>query len=114
MSPYLLTVCDGLHKMCFGFALLLGVFLALGVAIRGIGGPDMSDPEKEALNKTIIKLSIPFGFCVLISVLVPSSEQLRNAYVMTEAAKLATAENGKLAAEEILKRIDKLIEIKQK
>lgn len=41
----------------------------------------------------------------------PSTEALKEAYILTELSKIATAENAKLTAVEVTKRLDSIIEI---
>lgn len=109
MSPYALTVINGIHNLSFFVSLMLGFVVLLGAIVLTIHSHECG----PVFRKGVIRAGCVFLFFGVLSALCPSATQLRDAYIMTEVAKVATADNAKATAEVLLQRIDKLLELQK-
>ncbi len=97
---YVLSILDGLQCGIVVLALLAAVFGMISAA---------QEDDLAAMRR-------PFGLAValvLIASLMPTQESLTRAYLMTEGAKVITAQNAEKAIAEMTKRIDKVLEVLQ-
>jgi len=102
-TVYLLGIC-GSVSTAFMLLALMGFFGATLVLVGSEG----------TLQKLTVQILAGSILCLLLAALIPSADNLKQAYLYTEASKIVTAENGTQTVEEIAKRVDRVLEIFKK
>jgi cytochrome bd-type quinol oxidase subunit 1 len=98
-----MILVSNLHVLgVFSSVVLVAAFLIASFSY--IGG---SDEEKEMFRPVLKVLSFITVFALILAVAFPSMAQMRESFIMTELAKIGTAENAKIVAE----RIETLIKL---
>jgi uncharacterized membrane protein len=118
-NVYLLSILDTLQIACC----TLGVFTVFASVVMTVvwlscaydADKNAHDVAQAARTKPLaIRLFVAGIFLSFAAALLPSAKSLRDAYLYVEMSKVATADNARLTAVEITKRIDRLIGVLDK
>jgi hypothetical protein len=109
---YLVAIADGVNGMFFAGA-VMSAMVSAGCVITIFSNVDKwGEPELKAAGERWLKKAVPFAVaCAIVSALLPTTDRLLRAFLMVEGSKLVTAENAEKATGEIVKRIDKALEL---
>lgn len=104
---YLLSVSGSVVNVAVCIFLIVGLGCLFASIFAMTGG---CDDERERAVGYVKRLATIAGIAAAVAALTPTGDSIMRAYLMVEGSKLVTAKNAEKVTDEIVKRVDKVIE----